>query len=85
MKHNLLGRSRAPFALPRRPAMASVFLAVVSLIFAGSARASQVQGEPVKVWPVDPLVKVFRDAVPAAMKPAVVEAARGFTRLDNQQ
>ena len=30
-----------------------------------------------KAWPVDPLVKVFRDASPAATDQAVAEVARG--------
>ncbi len=38
---------------------------------------AQAQSGSLQVWPVDPLVKVFRDATPGPQGPAVAEVARG--------
>jgi hypothetical protein len=43
----------------------------------GSGHAARVQPELLQVWPVDPLVKVFRDAPPDSPGPATAEVARG--------
>jgi hypothetical protein len=55
---------------------AAVVVLVTSVFAQGiSVRSS---GPPeLQIWPVDPLVKVFRDAVPAKSGPAVAEVARG--------
>jgi len=52
-----------------------IAVATCALSFVSAALA----GEPpmIEIWPVDPLVKVFRDAVPTADREAIAEVARG--------
>ena len=48
---------------------------VATLVFVAAVHAES--GHALRVWPVDPLVKVFRDAKPARSQRANMDAARG--------
>ncbi len=52
-------------------------IAIAALSCAGLTRALNAAVGGVQVWPVDPLVKVFRDARPARPGEAIAEVARG--------
>jgi len=53
--------------------MNRIAVMAAALVFAAGAQA----GAPWRVWPVDPLVKVFRDAKPERPHKAAMDAARG--------
>jgi len=52
-------------------------LAIVVGVCLAASRPARGEEAGLTVWPVDPLVKVFRDATPAATDQAVAEVARG--------
>jgi creatinine amidohydrolase/Fe(II)-dependent formamide hydrolase-like protein len=54
-----------------------LLILVLTVCGAGFSLARAAEPERLRVWPVDPLVKVFRDAVPQASAPAEAEVARG--------
>lgn len=58
---------------------AGVVLVLVTSAFLQEACVRAAGPPALQVWPVDPLVKVFRDAVPAKSGSAVAEVARGET------
>ena len=60
----------------RRPSRANACCCALLLWFGASCLAAV---EPLQIWPVDSLVKVFRDAKPGAFGPARQEVARGET------
>lgn len=51
------------------------YVVIVALLCALAANGRGT--EPLQAWPVDPLVKVFRDAAPEKRAPATAEVARG--------